>query len=572
MFSNQKSLAGRFLFHISWFSLLIGSVIILFSKTMIENELQNATIPTDEKIKNILWIHIGSIAFLIPSGIAVAVLLLKILTRPLKEMTLMTIDISKGDFSRRMAVKSNDELDALAKTLNQMTDNLKRVILRFQEFYNEVVSMSLKILSSSEKVTQSTSTQVEFVEKTKAVTGRSLQEISDGISILLSASDTTSSSLLEMGASIGDISNQTEALSSAVDTTSASLIEMTSSIKEVSENVVRLSITAEKMADAVNAIDSSVKEVERIAKEAAQISEKVSSDAHELGVQAIVKTIEGMKKIKGTVEKTSHVIKRLGKSSEEIGKILTVINEVTKQTNLLALNAAILAAQAGEQGKGFTVVAEEIKKLADKTALSTNEISHLISNVQTETRDAVNSIQIGYESVEEGMRFSLAAGDAVGKILESSKTSALMARKIEEATGEQVKGICTVKGAVEEITSMSKEIVRATREQKKGGEQIMNATEKMRMVSKKVRLSTEEQVQGSRQITQAAENVNSKIQGMVKAIDEQKKWHDLAGASIVEIEKIAYSHFQMANEMTGLIRQLVKQTELLKEDTQQIKV
>ncbi|MHB8482462.1 MAG: methyl-accepting chemotaxis protein [Nitrospiria bacterium] len=572
MRSIKKSLVGRFLLYISCLFLLIGSVIIFASESMIQSELQNSAISKEDKIQHVLWIHIGSIIFLIPLGIGVALILLKNLTLPLKEITLIAADISKGDFRRRLKVLSNDELEILAKAFNQLADHLKQTVLRFRDFREEVVSASLKIQSSAEKVARSFSTQVEHLEKMKSATESPIQEISAGIDVLLSASDSTSSSLLEMNATTGEISSQIADLSGAVDMTSSSIIEMISSIKEVSENVAHLSDTAGETAEAVKAIDLSVKEVEKIAKEAAQISEKVSSDAHELGVRAIVKTIEGMKKIKGTVEKSSQVINRLGKSSEEIGKILTVIQGVTKQTNLLALNAAILAAQAGEQGKGFAVVADEIKKLADRTALSTNEISHLINDVQTETKDAVNSIQMGYESVEEGMRLSLAAGDAVGKILESSKNAALMTRKIEEATEVQAKGILQVKTAVEEITSMSREIVRATQEQRKGGEQIMNTTEKMRTIAKKVCLSTEEQYQGSRQITQAAENVNIKIQGMVRAIGEQKKWHTLTLASIGEIEKIARSQDEITHEMAGSIKDLSGQTDLLKEESHQIQI
>jgi methyl-accepting chemotaxis protein len=572
---KTKMLAGRFIFHIIWMFMIAGPLLVLSSKSMIEGEIENTALSTGDKISHILWIHIGTTVFLILLGITAAFMLLKMLTRPLKEMAVIAEMISRGDFTAKFSVRTNDELSLLGETLNQMIDNVKGMFLRIHEASNDISSASSKIQSSVEKATRSASLQTEYAERTSASalqSGASIKSISEGINILGNASDATSSSILEMGTTIREISGQTAELSTAVDTTSSSIIEMTSSIKEVAENVEHLSQTAQETAAAVDLIDASVREVETIAKNAAQVSEKVSADAHDLGVRAIVKTIDGMKKIKTTVEKSSEVIHRLGKSSEDIGKILTVIKEVTKQTNLLALNAAILAAQAGEQGKGFAVVAEEIKKLADRTSASTNEISQLIGDVQTETKDAVASIQTGYESVEEGMRLSLAAGDAVGKILESSKNSADMARKIAEVAVNQVNEIGQVKLSMEKITLKAREVVRATTEQAKGGGQIMSATEKMRDITGKVRNSTAEQLQGSRQITLAAEHVNSQIQEMMKAIHAQRTEQEVSGKAILEIKNAAHSNDQVGHELNETVRKLVAQADLLMAEFSKIKV
>ncbi len=572
---KTKTLAGRFIFHIIWMFMIAGPILVLSSKLMIEGEIENTSLSTDDKISHILWIHIGTTVFLILLGITVAFMLLKRLIRPLKEMSATASMISSGDFTATFSVRTNDELSLLGESLNQMIDHIKGMLLRMHDASNDISSASSKIQSSAEKATRSASMQTEVSERTSASalqTGASVKSISEGVNMLCNATDATSSSILEMGTTIREISGQTAELAVAVDTTSSSIIEMTSSIKEVAENVEHLSQTAQETAAAVDLIDASVREVETIAKSAAEVSEKVSADAHDLGVRAIVKTIDGMKKIKTTVEKSSEVIHRLGKSSEDIGKILTVIKEVTKQTNLLALNAAILAAQAGDQGKGFAVVAEEIKKLADRTSASTNEISQLIGDVQTETKDAVASIQIGYESVEEGMRLSLAAGDAVGKILESSKNSADMARKIAEVAVNQVNEIGQVKLSMEKITLNAREVVRATTEQAKGGGQIMSATEKMRDITGKVRNSTAEQLQGSRQITLAAEHVNSQIQEMMKAIDVQRTEQEVSGKAILEIKKAAQSNDQVGHELMETVRQLVARADLLMAEFSKIKV
>jgi methyl-accepting chemotaxis protein len=572
---SKKSLAGRFIFHISWLFLLFGPLLVFVSRSMIQARLLDSSIPAETKMNEVLWVHMGAIMVLIPIGIIVSLILLKKLTRPLSEMTRVIQGAASGDFSQQVPDQPIDELRMLGTGLNQIIENQKKMIGRFRLLSGEVVTASYQIQASAEKVQVSASGQSGLTEKTAVSTRQSLQSlqsISEGVKVLLSASDATSSSILEMGASIGEISSQAGILSTAVETTSSSIIEMTSAIKEVKENVERLSQTAYETGDSVNQINASVKKVEETAKEAAQISEQVSLDAHELGVRAIVKTIDGMKKIKETVEKSSNVIHGLGKSSEDIGKILTVIKEVTKQTNLLALNAAILAAQAGEQGKGFAVVAEEIKKLADRTVSSTNEISKVINEVQKETQDAVISIKAGYESVEEGMRLSLAAGDAVGKILESSKNSAELARKIMDATAEQVKGIDQIKNSVEKISSMSREIVRATTEQTKGGEQILSASIKMREISKKLSVSTEEQLQGTRLISQAAENVNTKVQEIGREVDRQKTTGELVESSISEIQTGIGLNSKTADEMSETVKNLINHADLFNAEINKVKV
>jgi methyl-accepting chemotaxis protein len=573
--NGRKNGIKQLTYHLIWFFVIGGPLLALVSRSMIETRLNDPGASLEQKVAGVLSVHLGMFLVFVFYAFGVSWYLFNRISKPLRQMSVLTLALSRNDYTQCASEESIEEWDRIGAGLNQISANFKSMIGNCQSMSQEIVSASYQIQSSAEKVNESTSQQNAIVETTVNSNSQALEtwsSISNGVKVLLTASEATSSSILEMGASIGEISTQAGILSSAVDTTSSSLIEMTSAIKEVSENADHLSRTAQQAVESVNLISDSVKKVEETAKEAAQISEQVSLDAHDLGVRAIVKTIDGMKKIKATVEKSSSVIHRLGKSSEDIGNILTVISEVTKQTNLLALNAAILAAQAGEQGKGFAVVADEIKKLADRTSSSTNEISRLINDVQSETKDAVLSINAGYESVEEGMRLSLAAGDAVGKILESSKNSADLARTIMEATADQVDGIHRIKDSVEKITSMSQEIVRATQEQTKGGEQIMNASLKMRDISNKLKSSTTEQLQGTRLITEEASHVNSQVQEIVRGIDQQKTSEESVGAALTEIKKCVTRDNQLANEMTDTVKQLIKQADLFNTEMSKVKI
>jgi len=143
----------------------------------------------------------------------------------------------------------------------------------------------------------------------------------------------------------------------------------------------------------------------------------VRSDAIE-GQKAVADTLVAIKDISEVIHRAEDVINGLGKSSEKIGSIIEVIDDIAEQTNLLALNAAIEAARAGEHGKGFAVVADEVRKLAERTATATKEISELIKGIQGETSQAIKAIEVGTQKVEHGSKLSDEAGKAIEKIVE----------------------------------------------------------------------------------------------------------------------------------------------------------
>src|SRR5512135_1629229 len=174
-------------------------------------------------------------------------------------------------------------------------------------------------------------------------------------------------------------------------------------------------------------------------------------------MRSIEKTIDGMNRMETTARRTADVVNRLGGRAESIGSILTVIEDITDQTSLLALNAAILAAQAGEHGKGMSVVATEIRELANRTAASTQEISKLIVAVQEDSREAVAVMGKGVQLTTEGTRLAREAGDALQKILERAGQAREMSHAISRAAAEQTVGMRQVSEAVDRINAMSHE-------------------------------------------------------------------------------------------------------------------
>jgi methyl-accepting chemotaxis protein len=360
-------------------------------------------------------------------------------------------------------------------------------------------------------------------------------------------------------------------LSASIEDSSTAITQMSAAIREIAEHVEMLSSAADETAASASEINASVREVESNAGRSAALAEAVAADAKQLGMRSIEKTMEGMKQIEATVRRSADVINRLGQRAENVGSILTVIEDITDQTSLLALNAAILAAQAGEHGKGFAVVATEIRELANRTAASTKEIGGLIESVQTDSREAVEAMRDGVTIVEQGAKLTVAAGDALRKILDRAEQSQDMSRNISRAAVEQTKGIRQVSDAVERITTMSHQIAAATNEQKTGSEQIMRATEKMREITNFVRMSTGEQAKGSREITSAVEGMTEKIGLVNRAAGEVQAGSELIVQAMERIKQIAKENAGLAAEMGTSIQTLSGQATALTAEIEKFK-
>ncbi|MDQ3583332.1 MAG: methyl-accepting chemotaxis protein [Pseudomonadota bacterium] len=207
-------------------------------------------------------------------------------------------------------------------------------------------------------------------------------------------------------------------------------------------------------ATAVQLMTRSITEVSETATRSADVA-KHTLDAAETGAQAVHSSITNMESIRAQIQETSKRIKRLGESSQEIGEIVDLISDITEQTNVLALNAAIQAAAAGEAGRGFTVVAEEVQRLAERSATATNEIAALVKTIQSDTQDATTAMEQSTQRVVEGTRLSGSAGSALIVIERVSKDLAGLVQSIFVSTQMQTEiaqGVSANMGGILDIT------------------------------------------------------------------------------------------------------------------------
>jgi methyl-accepting chemotaxis protein len=484
---------------------------------------------------------------------------------PIKSLGKAATDLSNGDLSFDVYLKGSDEISRLSSTIRDSVFSISEILQRVKDVSERVIRVAEDVDGESRKVVEGTVLETEAVnnisasmEEMKAV----IAEIAGGTDGLAASAEETAASMEQMVTSISQITGRTQDLSEAVEATSSSIEQLSATITEVSHNANELEVAAEDTQSAIIEISSSIKEVEQSAKESSALSEKVKKDAVSLGMVSIEKTIDGMRNIQISVEKTADYITKLGGRSEEIGQILTVIDEITDQTTLLALNAAILAAQAGEHGKGFSVVADEIRDLADRTSRSTQEIAALIQSVQVEVGGAVETMQEGLRSVETGFKVTNEAADALRKIVESSRKSSDMAAAIERSTTEQSGAARLVSEAMEKVLGMVGQIAKATTEQNRGIQHIIKATEKINDVTKHLGSATAEQSQNSKQVSKAMEFVSDSSQQISRAINEQKIGSSQIWDSLEKIKDLPRTNRDRAFRLNQLVKELLKDSEL----------
>ena len=250
---------------------------------------------------------------------------------------------------------------------------------------------------------------------------------------------------------INDAANQVTSATESAQQTSYKLLEAAK----------RQSQTIRETGSSVLSMARSMIEVSKEADQSAEVA-RSSLQAAEKGTTAVHDSIGSMNEIRGQIQETSKRIKRLGESSQEIGEIVELISDITEQTNVLALNAAIQAASAGEAGRGFTVVAEEVQRLAERSAEATKQISAIVKTIQTDTQGAVSAMEESTRGVVEGAKLSDAAGQALTEIGDVSQSLAELIQNISTATRKQAEAATSVAGRMQDILQVTEQTTSGT--------------------------------------------------------------------------------------------------------------
>jgi methyl-accepting chemotaxis protein len=364
-------------------------------------------------------------------------------------------------------------------------------------------------------------------------------ELGNTFSGLLENRESYSRYLLSLQNSVESLSDNTahiatssEKVMTSVDDTSASVSEISVAIEEVSRNLDSLSDTVAKSVAAMEQINSSLKNVQQNTIVSHGVSRQVNDEADKSRV-VVEETIAALAAIQYSVDLSYSGIKKLSENSSRIDSIVDVINDITKRTNLLALNASIIAAQAGEYGKSFGVVADEIRNLSLQTGQSTGEITGIVEDIMNESRIAAGNVASVRDLVEKGVLLGKQTGEALRHITESSRRAMEMTEQIKTAAEEQSKGVQMVTMSIEDVSSMTSQIFKASKEQSGATKNIVRSVDTIKDMTHEMFQASGRQVEDGSEIKNAVAEVGNMVLGM---FDDLEKRRDESSEVVKELE------------------------------------
>ena len=286
--------------------------------------------------------------------------------------------------------------------------------------------------------------------------------------------------------------------------------EISSSTEQMAAGAQEQTSQASEVAGAVEEMTKTIVENSRNASETAETARQARAAA-EKGGRVVQETVAGMKGIAEVVNMSAGIVKELGKSSEQIGEIITVIDDIADQTNLLALNAAIEAARAGDQGRGFAVVADEVRKLAERTTNATKEIAGMIKKIQSDTTEAVRSMGDGTQKVTQGIELADKAGASLREIVDISQKVTDMVAQIATASEQQSTASEQISKNVEAISAVTGQTASGTQQIARAAEDLNRLTENLQLLVGRFRLDAQHKIEPAPMIVAPRKDHGEKV-------------------------------------------------------------
>ena len=367
------------------------------------------------------------------------------ISNPVKKLQHAADKVSHGETDIQVDIKSNDELGSLAVSFNQMVNNINANIEEIKAIGAKAETAAAEAETAKEKAMN----QQEYLERSTRFILTEMEKFSQGdltVSVKPENDNDEIGRLFNgFNKAVANIHTLMQQVTEAVEATASASNQISSSAEEMASGAQEQSAQTTEIATSVEEMTSTILESAKNVGFAEE-SAKKAGDTAKAGVEKVDETKKGMDRIVLSSKQTGSIIASLANKTDQIGQIAQVIDDIADQTNLLALNAAIEAARAGEQGRGFAVVADEVRKLAERTTKATKEIAQTIRDIQSEATEADNSMREAGTSVEDGIRLTSEVAEVLARILEESG-------KVVDVVGQ-------VAAASEQQSTVSEEISR----------------------------------------------------------------------------------------------------------------
>jgi methyl-accepting chemotaxis protein len=454
----------------------MGNVIMILSLQKINDSIMHSAL---------IYICVSSIIFLF--GILIIFIVSKILTKQIKHLKDTAVLVGNGDLSVRVNINSIDEIGQCANAVNNMIGKIKQAseTLKHEKYIAE------SAVKDAELQKNNLTEQEMYLSKNVDYMLNEIGKFAEG--------DLTIEFLAEKDDEIGKLYN---GFNKAIQNIKSMIYNVSEAVSAALVTANKISLTTGKIAigidkqnsqsiEVTNAVDEMTKtilETTNNANAATKASNNYGNIAKE-GGSVVNETISGMNRIADVIKKSANTVQLLGKNSEQIGEIIQVIEDIADQTNLLALNAAIEAARAGEQGRGFAVVADEVRKLAERTTKATKEISSMIRQIQKDTSGAVTSMKEGTSEVEKGKELTDKAGKSLNQIITGADNVVIVINKVAFAIERQSAVSENISKNIDCINTISKESASGIYQIVEAAEGLNNITNNLNTLIDKFKIS-----------------------------------------------------------------------------------
>lgn len=508
-------------------------------------------------------------------AIGLSVLLSRSTFRSIRHIVRTIAAVSDGDLRSSAQEIAHDEIGEIGHQLNRMIAQLRNMSGQIQQTSGTVKVSAHTIVHSMATLIEHLQEQSGSVEHMSSSVEGIKQFIDDVVrntATLLSAAAEILSAIQETQASTQEVNTSVTSLTTNLHLISASVSQVERAVQQILEHTERLETGARQTDVEVQQIDHALHEVSQNAEQTRTLAQDTMHAATR-GKISVEAAIQGMMELKDVVTRTAQIIGDVKGWGEQVSSILDMVDEITEQTSLLALNASIISAQAGAHGRGFMVVAEEIKELATRTKASTHEIGSLIRELHQKTADGVQHTEEGLRKADQGVQLAHAVQEALHTILESATRSSNRAADTVNVVQLVVERSQSISSQTNQVTDMASNIRIAVQQEEQDLDQVAGAVENLSGMAEQVNRAMTEQSRAAQEIERSMVNVTDEFSAISDQTETLQHDTEQIVAAMRTINATTEWILAHATEISGeTVNTLVSQAETLNEMVKVFKI